>query len=317
MVLTIGGFHMHEFKTLSGRLIEARRYLTRAARLRDHDPARERWELWLTTADGQEEKHVVASRLMPARSGHAVTLILLGDEPVGMFNLDAGYRVNFARADPTLLLRPVDVALGTRFDRGVGVHRPGHLRACRAFAGALHPGLGVGTTEEPLRAAAPGRPVAGSDAGGSRCQAVPTAQLKRWPAPHAAPVGQAVVAVRKVPTELRPHDHKSRVDVAGQRSCIWRRLRVNLVLRRLAAQVGRTLDRFRDDRETEALSFAERRVRSFDTEYIGFFIIGSRDQLSAICCIAASTAATHSFPAIGSSLPRATGSTAAQSPCRP
>lgn len=101
---------MHEFKTLSGRLIEARRYLTRAARLRDHDPARERWELWLTTADGQEEKHVVASRLMPARSGHAVTLILLGDEPVGMFNLDAGYRVNFARADPALLLRPVDVA---------------------------------------------------------------------------------------------------------------------------------------------------------------------------------------------------------------
>jgi hypothetical protein len=46
---------MHEFKTQSGRLIEARRYLTRAARLRDHDPARERWELWLTTTDGQEE----------------------------------------------------------------------------------------------------------------------------------------------------------------------------------------------------------------------------------------------------------------------
>lgn len=47
----------------------------------------------------------------PARSGHAVTLILLDDEPVGMFNLDAAYRVNFARADPTLLLRPVDAAL--------------------------------------------------------------------------------------------------------------------------------------------------------------------------------------------------------------
>lgn len=46
----------------------------------------------------------------PARSGHAVTLILLDDEPVCMFNLDAAYRVNFARADPTLL-RPVDAAL--------------------------------------------------------------------------------------------------------------------------------------------------------------------------------------------------------------
>ena len=44
---------MHECKTLSGRLTEARRDLTRAARLRDHDPTRERWELWLTTADGQ------------------------------------------------------------------------------------------------------------------------------------------------------------------------------------------------------------------------------------------------------------------------
>lgn len=51
------------------------------------------------------------------------------------------------------------------------------------------------------------------------------------------------------------------------------------------------------------ISFAERRVRSFDTEYIGFFIISSRDRLSAIYYIAASTVATHSFPASGSSLP--------------
>ncbi len=101
---------MREFKTLSGRLIQARRYRTQAVRLRDCDPARERWELWLTTADGQEEKHVVASRLMPARSEHGVTLIPLDDEPFGMFNLDAGYRVNFARGDSALLLRPVDVA---------------------------------------------------------------------------------------------------------------------------------------------------------------------------------------------------------------
>jgi hypothetical protein len=96
-----------------------------------------------------------------AKRACRVTLILLGDEPVGMFNLNAGYRVNFAGADPGLLLRPVDVAFvvfgGTRLDRGVDVHRPGHLRACRAVAGVLHPGLGCGTPEVTQCAAAPGR----------------------------------------------------------------------------------------------------------------------------------------------------------------
>jgi len=122
---------MHKFETTTGRIVDIRRFLTRPTRLRDF-PAHERWELWLAGADGAEQKYIVASRVLPARTGHAVTLLLAGnDELVGLYNLDAGYRVNFAREEPELLLQAKDVAvavfgaLGTLI--GSGFAGPGIL----------------------------------------------------------------------------------------------------------------------------------------------------------------------------------------------
>ena len=45
---------MYVLETLTGRLIEARRYLNRIPDLRDDDPSRERWELWLADASNHE-----------------------------------------------------------------------------------------------------------------------------------------------------------------------------------------------------------------------------------------------------------------------
>jgi hypothetical protein len=39
---------MYEFTTISGRVIEARRYMNRWPRLNEPDPAQERWEVWIT-----------------------------------------------------------------------------------------------------------------------------------------------------------------------------------------------------------------------------------------------------------------------------
>jgi len=49
------------------------------------------------------------SRSMPARRGHEVCVLLLGELVVGLVNLSTGRRVNFVRADPPLLLRRCDV----------------------------------------------------------------------------------------------------------------------------------------------------------------------------------------------------------------
>ena len=102
---------MYDLETVSGRIVEARRYLNRAPRISEHDPSRERWELWLTAPDGGEHKFMVSSGSMPARVGHAVTLVHVQQAPVGLYNLDTGMYVNFTRADPALLLRAADVAV--------------------------------------------------------------------------------------------------------------------------------------------------------------------------------------------------------------
>jgi hypothetical protein len=102
---------MYVLETLTGRLIEARRYLNRIPGLSDDDPSRERWELWLADASNHEHKIVVYSRCMPARAGHAVTVIHYGGRGVGLYNLSIGMRVNFVLENPIALLRSIDVVV--------------------------------------------------------------------------------------------------------------------------------------------------------------------------------------------------------------
>ena len=100
---------MYEFTTISGRVIEARRYMNRWPRLNEPDPAQERWEVWISERSSSEVKLTVASRVMPARCGHSVTFVVADDRPVGMVNLTIGASVNFTRADPMPVLQSRDV----------------------------------------------------------------------------------------------------------------------------------------------------------------------------------------------------------------
>lgn len=100
---------MYELETLTGRVVEARRYLNRIPGLRDDDPSRERWELWVTDVDSNDHKIISYSQSMPARVGHAVTIIHLEGRGAGLNNLTTGQRVSFVRADPPPLLRNTDV----------------------------------------------------------------------------------------------------------------------------------------------------------------------------------------------------------------
>lgn len=100
---------MYEFTTISGRVIEAKRYMNRWPRRNEPDPAQERWEVWISERSSSEVKLTVASRAMPARCGHSVTFVVADDRPVGMVNLTIGASVNFTRADPMPVLQSRDV----------------------------------------------------------------------------------------------------------------------------------------------------------------------------------------------------------------
>jgi hypothetical protein len=101
---------MSKFLWVSGQLAEVQRFINVPMRWCEQYPARERRELWLTTADGLDIKLIVHSRLMPARRGHQVIGLLLGEEMVGLHNLTTGKQVNYVRSDPPLLWRRCDAA---------------------------------------------------------------------------------------------------------------------------------------------------------------------------------------------------------------
>ena len=74
-------------------------------------PARERRELWVTTTSGHDVKLVVHSREMPARRGHQVTALLLGERMVGIYNATTEKQSNYLRTDSPLLWRRCDAAV--------------------------------------------------------------------------------------------------------------------------------------------------------------------------------------------------------------
>ena len=96
---------MSKFLWVSGQLAEVQRFINVPMRWCEQYPSRERRELWVTTTDGQDIKLIVHSRLMPARRGHQVIGLLLGDQLVGLYNATAGKQVNYIRSDPPLLWR--------------------------------------------------------------------------------------------------------------------------------------------------------------------------------------------------------------------
>ncbi len=102
---------MRKFWTVSGQLVEVQRYINVPMRWCEQYPARERRELWLSTTSGHDIKLVVHSREMPARCGHQVTALLLGERLVGLYNASTGKQANFVRADPPLLWRRCDAAV--------------------------------------------------------------------------------------------------------------------------------------------------------------------------------------------------------------
>jgi hypothetical protein len=99
---------MYDIQTFTGRIIELRRFMNRRPRVTEHDPSRERWEVWLAASDGSEHKFIVRSRSMPARVGHSLHLLHVDGTPVGLYNLETGKRENSTRADPALLFRGID-----------------------------------------------------------------------------------------------------------------------------------------------------------------------------------------------------------------
>jgi len=101
---------MQDFNTAGGRIIEIRRYVIPLG-LYGQDARRERWELWIKTPNGSEEKLIVESRSMQARRGHRVVLALEAGAPVGMVNLTTRTRLNFTRSDPPFLYRPMDIVV--------------------------------------------------------------------------------------------------------------------------------------------------------------------------------------------------------------
>lgn len=101
---------MSKFLWVSGQLAEVQRFINVPMRWCEHYPARERRELWVTTADGKDFKLIVHSRLMPARRGHRVIGLLLGEQLVGIYNATTGKQVNYIRSDPPLLWRRCDAA---------------------------------------------------------------------------------------------------------------------------------------------------------------------------------------------------------------
>ncbi|WP_295641343.1 hypothetical protein [uncultured Methylibium sp.] len=102
---------MRTFYWVSGELTEVQRFINVPMRWCEQYPARERRELWVSTPEGQDVKIVVHSRYLPARRGHGVDALLLGDVLVGLFNRSTGAGINFVRTDPPLLWRRCDAAV--------------------------------------------------------------------------------------------------------------------------------------------------------------------------------------------------------------
>ena len=100
---------MARLTLVSGTIIETQRYINVPMRFGERYLARERREVWLRGADGRESKWVVHTRVLPARRGHRVVLVVRRQWVVGLVNTSTGADVNYPRIDPPFLLRGFDL----------------------------------------------------------------------------------------------------------------------------------------------------------------------------------------------------------------
>ncbi len=103
---------MPALQVFRGRIVDLRRY-TNVHRY-GHRPLgpTDRYELWIRPCDGVERKFTVNTRLMPARRGHEVSLIVTThDAPqvLGLANWSTIDGVNYARSDAPSLVRVCDI----------------------------------------------------------------------------------------------------------------------------------------------------------------------------------------------------------------
>jgi hypothetical protein len=94
---------------VTGVLLETQRFINVPMRFGERYLARERRELWVREGNGQEHKWVIHTRVLPARRGHRIVLLVGGDWVVGLFNVPTGMTVNYPRVDPPFLLRGCDL----------------------------------------------------------------------------------------------------------------------------------------------------------------------------------------------------------------
>ena len=96
---------MSEVNIIAGRVLEASRFINANKRGAPHWAFPERRELWLQLPQSKERKFVIHSRVLPARRGHQVTVLVHRMVVVAVSNETTGDVVNYAREDPVGLLR--------------------------------------------------------------------------------------------------------------------------------------------------------------------------------------------------------------------
>jgi hypothetical protein len=100
---------MARLTIIAGTIIETQRYINVPMRFGERYPARERREVWLRSPDGRESKWIIHTRILPARRGHRVVLVVRKSWVVGLVNVSTGGGVNYPRIDPPFLLRGFDL----------------------------------------------------------------------------------------------------------------------------------------------------------------------------------------------------------------
>lgn len=105
---------MPTLQAFHGRIVDLRRH-TNVHRFA-HRPLgpTDRYELWVKPPRGIERKFTVNTRIMPARRGHEVSLIVTAHklpQVLGLANWSTIYGVNYARTDAPSLIRAWDFAL--------------------------------------------------------------------------------------------------------------------------------------------------------------------------------------------------------------
>ncbi len=110
---------MPTLQTFHGRIVDLRRH-TNVHRYgyRPLGPT-DRYELWIKSAQGAERKFTVNTRVMPARRGHEVSLIITAHpvpQVLGLANWSTIDGVNYARTEAPPLVRAWDfVVLSAAF----------------------------------------------------------------------------------------------------------------------------------------------------------------------------------------------------------